>query len=330
MDPVLMLWLLRQAGKLIAVPIGKAAWDEFLSGIGQQIGGAGADFAGDWLRRAVATPKRGDSGVVDRQLAAEIGQRPEAAQALGVELGRQLGVELETVEPSGTMGKSGSADDAMLAAYLAIFWRFAVLAFVEERPIAAGAGLQGAGWVTVCVPQHGLSIGSPTPPTPNDVFRSSGDFPMLSRPERDWGRADFFVRRLADDQVGAEVQALNRGFRRSRDADFPPDGQDEPFETCWHRINGLAAVWVQLQPDQQARRWMTYNGKYRDIMDMDAPPWEFYPPEWHPLIDIPDEVAGATALDRSIDDIAADSAALQDRIAALAGGASAVLTGRAD
>ncbi len=41
MEPFITLWLFRRAGKLIAAPIGEAAWEEFLTSIGQRIGGGG-------------------------------------------------------------------------------------------------------------------------------------------------------------------------------------------------------------------------------------------------------------------------------------------------
>jgi hypothetical protein len=218
-----------------------------------------------------------------------------------------------------------TTDVAVVAAYQAIYWRLAVLAFVEDRPIAVCAALQGSDWLTVCLPRSGLSIGNPKPPTPDDVFRLKGFSPMLVRHDIGWGRADFFVKRKAEDQVGPEVQALNRAFRRSGDAGFPPEDSGAPLEERWHLINGIAAVWVQLAPDPEARTWMIDNGKYQDIEDLDAPRWESYPPEWQPLLDIPDEAAGVTALDRCIDELAASSTALKQRIAKMTEGRPAVL-----
>ncbi len=140
-----------------------------------------------------------------------------------------------------------------------------------------------------------------------------------------WGRADFLVKHVAEGQVATEAQALNRGFRRSGDAGFPPAGKDAPLEASWHAINGVAATWVQLEPDREARTWMIENHKYNDVEDLDAPRWESYPPEWHPLLDIPDEAEGVHTLDRGVDDVAADSATLRMRMLRVSQGATAVL-----
>jgi hypothetical protein len=312
-DFIVTPWLIHQAIKLVAIPLGEESWNQFKSEIGKRIGGGAAEIAEDWMRRVAAPQQSDGNATADADLVNEMQQQPETASKVGAEIGRRLEMKLSSSAAIAPSNEVRPADEVVLDAYEAVSWRLAVLAFAEDRPIAVAGALQGENWVTACIPQN-FAIGPSEPPEPSDIWmrfdrklRLGGD---------DWRRANYFVRSTPPGRAPNEAAALDRSFRVSGDAAFPPESDGAALADRWHRVNGISALWVQLQPDSQATTWIIDRGQ-GDLTDLDHPLYEAYPPEWKPLLEIPDEVEGVTLLDRSADAFAAQSAALKARMAAL-------------
>ena len=310
MDVVITPWLVVQAIKLIA-PAGEAGWEQFTSEIGKRVGGGAANLVVDWVRRAAQPERPGETASPAAELVLEMQQQPMIASKLGAEVGRQLGMDLTSREAT-PPDVAVARDQVVLDAYEAVFWRLAVLAHVEDRPIAFEGALQGGDWTTVCVPSAGIRIGTSKPPAPGDVWTRRPHRKMLQRRDDSWGRAEFFVKRAGSEQATDEAAAINRSFRISGDSGFPPKDQGATLMDRWHRINGIASLWVQLEPDSPARSWIIAHG-VDQIDDIDYPRYEMYPTDWKPLLDIPNELEGVTMLGRSADAFAAESAAVKAR-----------------
>jgi hypothetical protein len=305
MEPLIGAWLLREAIKLVW-PVAEEGWDAFVGGIGTRIGEEGADLAVSWIRKALEAPDQVD------EVTSELQQDPQVASALSAELGRQIGVQL-TSDRAGTLPSAGT-DEYILEAYAAVFWRLAVLAYVEDHPIAVCGALQGSDWITVCRPYSGLAIGTPDPPSPDDIWLPSNSKMLRRQEDVNWRRADFYVKKHVPlDAVPAEVASLNRAFRRGDP--LPCHDATAPLEARWHRVDGVAGVWVQLKPDDAANKFMKEHGAR--VAELNNPPYRIYPPEWQPLLDIPDEVAGLTLLDRCADEFSKASARLRAKVNAI-------------
>jgi hypothetical protein len=289
--------------------------------------------ATEWVRRVITSagtgphPTGADSGDVatvgeavgakDGAIVTALEQDPSTTEDLRQGAEKVLGVSL-----SGPEVIPGS-DAWFVSAYEALLWRAAVMAGWEGRPIAVAGALQGPGWVTVCVLRRSLRAGQVIEPSSlwertrtADVLRSSS----LYLP------ADFFVRRVGEDEDATQVAAvINR--RSARTYTFDP-GSVGPGRGMWHRVDGLSRTWVRFEwddfvarhvveqrPDSAAKLLLergTLDERviYSSALRLTPPEFDEFPENWQEEMDIPDEVTAIGTLSEGLDNYAAASMAI--------------------
>ena len=301
-------WLLREAYKLVVVPVASNLLQRFDNKLADNISSAVyKKFVQGRAQEACSGTALGtdaDNGFqADKAFVEVIEQEPDAGEVLREEMESILKVSLDLE------GASKGTDGWYVSAYEAILWRVGVLATWEQRPIAIEGALQGPQWLTVCVP---YTRDTPAPvnmwrrPDTRTRLRSLRDQPV-----------DFFVRQIeADNERRNELTALNDRFMISPAVPFAP-GEEGSLAGRWHRLDGLQRKWVVLKPDAATQRTVNaqsphFNGRplfgHRNF-DLHPLAFDDYPPEWTPLLRIPDEATGISALSAGADGFARVSSA---------------------
>lgn len=285
--------------------------------------------ATDWLKRvitpAATVPPRADgnvsaevAGAADDAIVMALNQDPATAEELRHVAEEALQVDL------GGVGVVASPDAWFVGAYEALLWRAAVMAGWEGRPIAVAGGLQGPGWVTVCVPRQPLKLGVGIDPSLLWDRTSNAD---VLRPSATTPPADFFVRRAGERETATEAAAaVNEWSALTRRFDPSSAG---PGGELWHRVDGLSRRWVRFKWDDAVKKYVqkvrspavSLTGNYLFPVNLMASPPEFheFPEEWRQEMFIPSEVAAIGILSEGLDAYAAASEAT------LAAGEAAVL-----
>ncbi|WP_454790799.1 hypothetical protein [Mycolicibacterium lutetiense] len=310
-------WLLMEAYKLIVVPVTDGVRKRIVERLSQKIEEPiarrlfGDDANGGQRRGDIADVRDADAGpTTDAEFVQTIEAAPEAQAVLQEDIGKILDVDLRSGEV-----RRGS-DAWYVSAYAAIFWRIAMLAVWEERPIAIHGALQGREWVTVCVPKvHGVIA-------PSEMWQQwqQPDPRILRRVWQDMGPVDFFVRQIKDETARTdEVATLNKNFMIDPTAKFRP-AEAESVADGWHRIDGVSRKWVQLKPDSAAEKAIRESrpgipdvlrggARYTGSLEVSPPMYAEYPPEWQQLLDIVSEREGIAALSAGADEFSRDSEA---------------------
>lgn len=263
------------------------------------------EFAERYARRAIGGLLPGEEAEVE--VDTQISEEDEAAAE---ELEKKF--QLTSALPDEREG----ADASLVRAYEAILWRLAMLASWEERNVAVAGALQGPKWMTLCIPHL---VGGVIPP--RDIWRDVDGENALRRPFHNVP-VEFFVKPLAEGQDPEyEVRTTNAAIRRSGlDLDRPIS----PGAPAWHRIDGLSAGWVALQPDTEteARLQQEYAagpggmlGRRRHFNTSPLTHAE-YPNSWHPLINV-DDTSGLAALIAGADNLAEDQKKVSDAVEGL-------------
>ena len=301
-------WLLREAYKLVVVPVTSNLQERFDAKLADKISEAVSDKLfpdraqnggnGNTLGADADTGYDADKAFVDT-----IEQEPEAGEALRGEMESILGVSLDLE------GARKGTDGWYVSAYEAILWRVGMLARWEERPIAIEGALQGSQWVTVCVPYKPVI-------DPARMWRRP-DARTRLRPMFNDQPVDFFVRRIEDDnELRDELSRLNDRFMISPAAGFAP-GEEGSVAERWHRIDGLSRKWVVLKPDAAIQamiddRRPKWEGRPQGATrnsELDPLAFDEYPAEWEALLRILSEATGIAALSAGADGFARASEA---------------------
>jgi len=301
-------WVLREAYKLVVVPVGTELRQRFDKKLADKIAGS----VSTTLFHAQATGDNGE-GANESEADAEVSAdtefvdaletSPEASDVLRGELEGILGVSL------GGAGVRRGTPEWYVSAYAAILWRIAMLAVWETRPIAINGALQGMEWVTVCVPRVQREIDPSTMWRTDEgsLLRVFGDPPV-----------DFFVRQIKDESSRQhELAKLNERFMMAPKAGLKR-ADDKSVATDWHRIDGLSRKWVHLKLDPATEKALIENtstkGMFGELMFRRSlktrpPELDEYPDEWTPLLTIPSEAHGIAVLSAGADAFACASEA---------------------
>lgn len=300
-------WLLREAYKLIVVPVASGVRQHFVDKLSEEIAApVSAKLFGDHVLEAPdGSPSETDTDAglrADINFVDTIEKAPEAAAVLSAEMGRVLDVNL------GSDGVQRGTDGWYVSAYAAILWRIAMLAVWEDRPIAIQGALQGREWVTVCLPRVSNLI------EPTKMWRQP-DSRTLLRHLNNEGPADFFVRQIEGKSAReTALAALNDQFMISPKAAFKP-AEVKSIADNWHRMDGVSRKWVLLKPDADAEEAIVshrpqvqdvFTGKSvtRPNLELHPPKYEEYPAECQPLLLIESERGGIAALSAGADKFA--------------------------
>jgi hypothetical protein len=272
-------------------------------------------FAKKYIGRALSgggpDPETSAEGEVEIDAAAA----PEVIkedEAQAEELQEKFGVQLSSALSRELTG----ADASLVRAYEAVLWRLAVLASWERRSIAIAGAPQGSEWMTICRPHEvGRVI------APSRIWKEVGGESALRRPLHHVP-VEFFVKPLAaGGRLDQEVNKVNTAFgRKGVDLDQPVSSDDE----AWHRIDGLRAGWIALQPDSETEERLqreykaSPGGMLGGKRHFNTTPLEYaeYPECWGALLDI-DGTHGLAVLIDGVDKFAADSKAAGDAVESL-------------
>lgn len=319
-------WLLMEACKLVVVPVLTKVREPIVDHFSDTIVGQLREVLPPAFSKALFGPVSGvpagsnptqtsNTAPTEIDLAKAIGDvAPEARDALAGEMERILDVKLgaDDVEQA-----ARGTDAWYVSAYAAIFWRIAMLAVWEDRPIAIQGALQGRGWVTVCAPK----VRGPIAPSSMWQVWQQPDPRVLRRVWQDRGPVDFFVRQIKDEAARkAEIASLNREFIIEPGDPFRP-AKAESIEDGWHRIDGASRAWVLLQPDATAERAIRrkrppglpdlLSPKKENLwdgsFDLYPPKYKEYPADWLELLDINSPPEGIAALSAGADEFSAES-----------------------
>jgi hypothetical protein len=310
-------WLLREAYKLIVVPVGTELRQRLDRKIADRIA-ASVPTSLFHAQPPESDGERANESEADAGLSADtdfvdgLEKEPEVADAVRGELEGVLGVSL------GGAGVRRGTPEWYVSAYAAILWRIAMLAVWENRPIAINGALQGTEWVTVSMPLVQQAI------VPSKIWRRTDDGGLL----RALGnpQVEFFVRQSEDERSRQhEVADLNERFMIAPKAGFK-DAEGTSVATDWHRIDGLSRKWVRLKLDPATEAAIIENtstkglfGEPMFIRNLTTRPPEFdeYPAEWKPLLTIPSEARAIAVLSAGADAFARASDASADAVEAV-------------
>ena len=303
-------WLVVQAAKFVLAPAAEAARDGFATEVGTRLGSGAAAIVRDWVRRLTnGSPEDAE------RVTGEMLEHPEIGSAVRTELEQRLGVRLETGAEG--IAHDGDADAFLVDAYEAILWRVAMLTAAGRRPLALEGALQGRSWCTVAVPSiaRRFNSGKPLEPIePRDLWRRPDEF-TLERPLFD-PPVQFYVKRAPESGCAAELEELNRRFRRDRTEGFSPPNEGPP-ETRWHRLDGVQPTWVVLSPDSSAYVHIAGSRSYPTDFDLDPPKYDEYPERWRGLLDLPGDLQGLAALSDGADAIVEQDREIRTQVQSL-------------
>ena len=309
-DPVTGLWLLGQACKLVA-PVAKRVQENLQNQAADEITRFAKEYIGRALSGGGPDPETSAKGEVEINAAAaqEVIKEDEPQAE---DLQEKLGITLS----SALSGELTGTDASLVRAYEAVLWRLAVLASWERRSIAVAGALQGSEWMTICRPHE---VGGVI--APSKIWKEVGGESALRRPLHHIP-VEFFVKPLAaGDRLDQEVDKVNTAFgRKGVDLNRPVCSDAE----AWHRIDGLRARWIALQPDSETeeRLQREYKSGPGGMLGgkrlFSTKPLEYaeYPEDWEALLDI-DGTDGLAALIDGVDKFAADSNAAGDAVESL-------------
>jgi hypothetical protein len=312
-------WLLRQAYKAILVPVG----DDLRQRLNQRLADAiskhvDASVLGRLFpalsssaSKSVEAAEAAVPDAADADFVSTLETNPAAADAMRGGLEDILGV------PLGSSAHRRGTDGWYLSSYESVLWRIGLMATWEGRPIALSGALQGADWLTVCVP-HVATV-----PVPVDMWRRPDErtsLRLLQNPP-----VDFFVRQITDDgRRTSELDEISEELMLMPERGFdPPPGP--PDETAWHRVDGLHRGWVILHPDPAAHEEILAakqpSAAARNLFATDLrlhpPSFDQYPRTWRGLLRIPNEAGAIAALNAGADAFATASEASTAAVEAL-------------
>jgi hypothetical protein len=308
------LFLLRQAGALVGGILEKTRGN---------IEQAGADQLTKFVFKVAKGPSEREQAdsTTQAELEAEItAEQATTAEVLeeneagAEELQSRFGFALTSALPPDRIG----TDASLVRAYEAVLWRLSVLASWERRAIAVSGALQGRDWITICAPRvPGAVI------APSSIWQAADADSVLRRPLKR-APVKFFVRPNAGNaKPDEELTAVDTKLRRDGARRFEPTQPAEPADVdAWHRVDGLHAVWVPLQPDTHTADALENANAHmyekrvtfgKRNVEIHPPRHEEYPEEWQrALLDI--SPTGLASLIDGIDKFASHSAAAKSAV----------------